>query len=48
MTIELNACIFVNRKLGGYQKRIYPLLWLDSPKKKRSPNIKHQFDGGAR
>jgi len=47
MTIKIKAGIFVNRKLGDYQKRIYPLIWLDSPKKKRSPNVKHQFEGGA-
>lgn len=47
MTIEMKAGIFVKRKLGRYHKRIRPLLWLDSPKKKRSPYVKHQFDGEA-
>jgi hypothetical protein len=47
MTVEIKACNFNNRKLGGDHERIYPLRWLDSPKKKRSPNNKHQFDGGA-
>lgn len=47
MTLELNACTFVYRKLGDYTQRIYPLLLLYSPKKKRSPNEKHQFAEGA-
>lgn len=47
MSKEIKAGIFVNRNLGDYQKRIYLLLWLDKPKKKRSPNVKHQFEGGA-
>lgn len=47
MTIEIKAFIFVNRKLGGYYKRIHSLHWLNSPKEKYSPNVKRQFDGGA-
>jgi hypothetical protein len=47
MTIKMKAGIIFNRKLGDYQKRIYLLLWLDSSKKERLPNVKHQFDGGA-
>jgi len=43
----MKAGIFDNRKLGDYQKRIHSLLWVDSPKKKRSPDVRHQFDGGA-
>lgn len=47
MTIEIKAYNFINRKLRDYQKRIYSLLWSDNPKKKRTPNEEHQFDGGA-
>ena len=47
MIKEIKACNFNNKKLGGDHERIYPLLWLDSPKKKRLPNKNHKFDGGA-
>ena len=47
MTVIMKAGIYVNNEFWGYQKIFFDLLHLVSSKKERSPDVKHQFDGGA-